>query len=157
MPVLALAGLSALLMLAGPVAARDLKGKITIGQLYADAPVFKRNAEKFTPDPVAVKQIREIGRQLNIVMFVGTWCPDSVREVPKFLRLLEAANNPNISLDIYAVNTSMEDGAGIAKTYKIKAVPTMIFIRDGKELGRIIESPATTMENDFLKIVGQKE
>jgi hypothetical protein len=30
----------------------------------------------------------------------------------------------------------------------------MIFFRDGRELGRIIESPATTMENDFLKIIG---
>jgi maleate cis-trans isomerase len=33
----------------------------------------------------------------------------------------------------------------------------MIFFRDGRELGRIIESPATTMENDFLKIIGAEE
>jgi len=104
-----------------------------------------------------VKRIREIDGQLKIVMFLGTWCPDSKREAPKLLKLLEAANNPNISLDLYAVNTSMEDGAGLVKTYGIRAVPTMIFFRDGRELGRIIESPATTMENDFLKIIGPEE
>ena len=155
--VVALVGLSVLFMVAEPVAAQDLKGKITTEQLYANAPVFRENAQKFTPDAVAVKRIREIDGQLKIVMFLGTWCPDSKREAPKLLKLLEAANNPNISLDLYAVTTSMEDGAGLVKTYGIRAVPTMIFFRGGRELGRIIESPATTMEKDFLKIIGPEE
>ncbi|MGD0231114.1 MAG: thioredoxin family protein [Syntrophorhabdales bacterium] len=155
--VVALVGLFVLFMLAGPAAARDLKGKITTEQLYAGAPVFKEKAQKFTPDAVAVKRIGEIGWKLKIVMFLGTWCRDSVREAPKLLKMLEVANNPNISLDLYAVNTSMEDGAGLAKTYEIRAVPTIIFFRDGRELGRIKESPATTMENDFLKIIGPEE
>jgi thiol-disulfide isomerase/thioredoxin len=157
MSVVALVGLSVLFMAVEPVVAQDLKGKITTEQLYAGAPVFRENAQKFTPDAVAVKRIREIGRQLKIVMFLGTWCSDSMREAPKLLKLLEAANNPNISLDLYAVNTSMEDGAGLAKAAGVRAVPTMIFSRDGRELGRIIESPATTMENDFLKIIGPEE
>jgi thiol-disulfide isomerase/thioredoxin len=157
LPVAALAGLSVLFMATEPTAAEDLKGKITIGQLYAGAPVFRENAQKFRPDAVAVKRIREIGRKLKIVMFLATWCRDSVRESPKLLKILEAANNPNISLDLYAVNTSMEDGAGLAKSHGIRAVPTMIFFRDGRELGRIIESPATTMENDFLTIIGPEE
>jgi thiol-disulfide isomerase/thioredoxin len=157
MSVVALVGLSVLFMAAEPVAAQDLKGKITTEQLYAGAPVFRENAQKFTTDTVAVKRIREIDWQLKIVMFLGTWCSDSMREAPKLLKLLEAANNPNISLDLYAVNTSVEDGAGLAKTHGVRAVPTMIFFRDGRELGRIIESPATTMENDFLKIIGAEE
>jgi thiol-disulfide isomerase/thioredoxin len=157
MSLVALGGLCALLMAAEPVAAQDLKGKITTEQLYAGAPVFRENAQVFTPDALAVKRIRQIGRQLKIVMFLGTWCSDSRREAPKLLKLLEAAHNPQISLDLYAVTASMEDGAGVAKTYEVRAVPTMIFLRDGRELGRIIESPATTMENDFLKIVGPEE
>ncbi len=157
MSVVALVGLSTLFIVEGPVAAQDLKGKITPERLYAGAPVFRENAEKFTADVVVVKRIREIDWQLKIVMFLGTWCPDSMREAPKLVKLLEAANNQNISLDIYAVNTSMEDGVGLAKTRGIRAVPTMIFFRDGRELGRIIESPATTMENDFLKIIGPEE
>ncbi len=152
--VAALVGLCVLSMAAEPAAALNLEGKITTEQLYAGAPVFRENAQKFTPDAAAVKRIREIGWQLKIVMFLGTWCPDSIREAPKLIKLLEEANNPNISLDLYAVNTSMEDGAGLAKTHGIRAVPTMIFFRAGGELGRIIESPATTMENDFLKIIG---
>ncbi len=157
MSAMALAGLSMLIMVAEPVAAQELKGKITKEQLYAGAPLFRKNAQKSTPDAVAVKRIGEIAWQLNIVMFLGTWCRDSIREAPKLLKLLEAANNPNISLDLYAVNTSMEDGAALAKRHGIRAVPTIIFFRDGRELGRIIESPATTMEKAFLKIVGPEE
>ena len=155
--VVALAGLSVVFTLAEPVAAQDLRGKITTEQLYAGAPVFRENARKSTPDAVAVKRIREIGWKLKIVVFLGTWCPDSTREMPKLLKMLEAANNPNISLDLYAVSTSMEDGAGLTKKHRVRAVPTIIFFRDGRELGRIIESPATTMENDFLKIIGPEE
>jgi thiol-disulfide isomerase/thioredoxin len=157
MSVVALVGLSIFFIVAEPGAAQSLKGKITTEQLYAGAPVFRENAQKFTPDAVAAKRIREIGWQLKIVVFLGTWCPDSMREVPKLLKLLEAANNPNISLHLYALDTFMEDGAGLAKVEGIRAVPTMIFFRDGRELGRIIESPATTMENDFLKIIGPQE
>ncbi|MGD0489665.1 MAG: hypothetical protein ABSB94_21095 [Syntrophorhabdales bacterium] len=90
MSVVALVGLSVLFMAAEPVAAQDLKGKITTEQLYAGAPVFRENAQKFTPDTVAVKRIREIDWQLKIVMFLGTWCSDSMREAPKLLKLLEA-------------------------------------------------------------------
>ena len=68
--VVALVGLSVLFMVAEPVAAQDLKGKITTEQLYANAPVFRENAQKFTPDAVAVKRIREIDGQLKIVMFL---------------------------------------------------------------------------------------
>ena len=39
------------------------------------------------------------------------------------------------------------------KELKIKRVPTFIFYKEGKEIGRIIESPNETLEKDFLKIV----
>jgi hypothetical protein len=36
---------------------------------------------------------------------------------------------------------------------KVERVPTFIFYRDGKEIGRIIENPKTSLIEDFLEIV----
>ena len=141
---------------AEPVRAEHLTGKISSEQLYSNAPVFKQNAEKFRPDPATTQKIAQIGWSLRIIMFMGTWCDDSKREAPKLLKMLEAANNPNIFLELYAVDTKLQDGEGLTKKYGVKAVPTIIFLDHGNELGRIIESPKTTLEKDFLDIVGVK-
>ena len=36
---------------------------------------------------------------------------------------------------------------------KIEYVPTIIFYKDGNELGRIVESPEDTLEKDMIKIL----
>jgi hypothetical protein len=39
------------------------------------------------------------------------------------------------------------------KDTKINKVPTMIIIKNGKEIGRIEEFPEDTWENDLIKIL----
>lgn len=57
---------------------------------------------------------------------------------------------------MYGVDLSKQEGGGLARQYDIQRVPTVIFLRGGKELGRIIEVPKDTMEADFLAITGAK-
>jgi hypothetical protein len=72
------------------------------------------------------------------------------------LKILDAAKNSKISLTMYGVDTKKDEGGGLAKRYRIERVPTIIFVKGGKELGRIVENPKETMEADFLAIVGAK-
>jgi len=92
-----------------------------------------------------------------VVLFLGTWCKDSISEAPKFLKTYDLAANPNFSLEIYAVNRKKKDGLGMAERFNLERVPTMIFLRDGKEMSRIVEYPKKSMEEDFLRIVELKE
>jgi len=40
---------------------------------------------------------------------------------------------------------------------KVERVPTFIFFRDGREIGRIVENPKTGMVEDFMEILfGEK-
>ena len=39
------------------------------------------------------------------------------------------------------------------KGWDIEFVPTIIFLRNGKELGRIVESPEQSLEKDMRKIL----
>jgi len=49
-----------------------------------------------------------------------------------------------------AVNSSKEAGLIDLVNYSIQKVPTFIIYRRGHEVGRIIETPFTTLENDLL-------
>lgn len=55
------------------------------------------------------------------------------------------------------IDESKLDSAGLAAKYKIEFVPTFIFFRDGKELGRIVEKPdKRNLEKHVLEIVGKE-
>ena len=133
-----------------------LQGTVTTGQLFADFPEFRANADTYQPNPQAVAAIRGIDRKIDVVLFLGTWCYDSIHNAPKLLRALELAANPNLSLEIIAVDHHKDDGAGVAKKFGLKRIPTVILLADGKELGRIIERPTVTMEDDFAAIVSRR-
>ena len=90
-------------------------------------------------------------------MFMGTWCGDSKRQVPKFYKILEASNFPMDQFTAVAVSREAdlykqspqheEEGLNIVR------VPTFIFLKNGKEVNRIIEKPIETLEKDIEKII----
>ena len=87
-----------------------LLGKMTPRELYEKYPVFAENAAGCKPGPRTLEKIRQLDGDMTVVMFLGTWCGDSVREVPRFLRLIECAGNPGISLVMYGVDKSSTTG-----------------------------------------------
>jgi rhodanese-related sulfurtransferase/thiol-disulfide isomerase/thioredoxin len=134
-----------------------LVGKITKEELYREFPVFKEKAEGYSPKTEIVEKIGKGSQKTSVVLFLGTWCKDSISEAPKFLKTYDLAANPNLSLEIYAVNRKKKDGLGMAERFKLERVPTVIFLRDGKEMSRIVEYPKESMEEDFLRIVELRE
>lgn len=90
----------------------------------------------------------------NIMMVLGTWCPDSHREVPRFFKILEEVNFPESKLKIIAVNRKYEAPGGEESPYNIRRVPTIIVEKYGKEIGRIVESSTSGyLERDLLEIL----
>jgi rhodanese-related sulfurtransferase/thiol-disulfide isomerase/thioredoxin len=134
-----------------------LVGKITEEDLYREFPVFKEKAEGYSPKTEIVEKIGKLNQETSVVLFLGTWCKDSISEAPKFLKTFDLAANPNLSLEIYAVNRKKKDDLGMAERFKLERVPTMIFLRDGKEMSRIVEYPKKSMEEDFLRILELRE
>ena len=94
-------------------------------------------------------------KSLNIKVFVGTWCSDSQRELPRFYKILESVKFPIESrLNIYGVNRQKKSFYGEEIGKDITHVPTIIVYKKGKEIGRIVESPVSGyLEEDFEKIV----
>ncbi len=132
---------------------RMLIGSISDGQLYRHFPEFKRNKDAYAPDMGVVEEIRAALNDESIVLFLGTWCADSLEVVPKFLRVMDELGDAAPSLTMYATDEAKVEPQPLPRTYGIEFVPTFIVFRDGKELGRIVEHPEASIETNLLAIV----
>lgn len=96
----------------------------------------------------------KIGGSLKIDVYLGTWCGDSKRNVPAFIKIIEAINNPGVEVNYYTVERKPnKETKYFVKDLKVERVPTFIFYREDKEIGRIIENPKNSLVEDFLEIV----
>ncbi len=101
-----------------------------------------------------VTRMKQIAEPVEVVCYLGTWCSDSRHGVPPFVRALNAANNPNIKLEIIAINRAKTDPESAVKN-DIQRVPTFILKQGGKEIARMIEFPMQdNFVQDFLMIMG---
>lgn len=119
---------------------------------------FKANYDSYQPAPEALETIKgNISEVDEIVIYMGTWCPDSKREVPKFFRILDLANYNLDKVKMVAVDRSKTAPDNSQEKYDIFRVPTFIFFKNGEEIGRFVENPRETLEKDVAKIVSGEE
>lgn len=136
-----------------------LLGKISRNELKTNSfnEWFVPNYDSYLINTKVVEIIKDTLKQYEIKAFLGTWCGDSKREIPRFYKILDAANFPETQLEVIAVDrttkTYKQSPSGEEKGLNIHRVPTFIFYKDGKEINRIVEFPKETIERDILNIV----
>ncbi len=113
---------------------------------------FQRGYDTTTVQAPIVGMLRAVDNGISTIVVLGTWCPDSRRNVPHFLKVADEAGMPPDSIKLYCVDRSKKSSDGLTDTYGIQRVPTFIFMKGGKEIGRIVESPELSIEQDMLKI-----
>lgn len=111
----------------------------------------------YKPVDSIVQQLKDLIGSVNCVIVLGTWCGDSKEQVPRFFRIIDQTGVSFNKLQIYCVDRQKEaPGMEIKTTYNIEKVPTFIFFRGDAEIGRIVETPKTTLEKDLLDILLKK-
>jgi thiol-disulfide isomerase/thioredoxin len=117
---------------------------------------FKDAYQKATIDSNFSGMIRGLCRGVDVIVFYGQWCGDSKRQVPRFMRVIEAAGWEQGRIRYYALDRSKKSDDGLTEKYSVELVPTFIFLRNNEELGRIVETPRTTLEGDMIQILVPK-
>ena len=130
-----------------------MTGRLTRAAIQALPGWGKPSATDFSPDPAALTVVRQNSTGVECLLFLGTWCPDSKREVPRFLEVMDQTGWPESGLTIYGLDRSKKDAEGLTEKWDVKYVPTFIFLKDGKELGRVIEKPQATLDGDVSRIL----
>ena len=118
---------------------------------------FQENYDGYDPDPKVLEKLEPLVKDCTIEVFMGTWCGDSQREIPRLYRILDGVGFEERSLKVCAMAPSSVDPRrcpdGRQQNRNIVRIPTIIVSREGEELGRIIEYPVKTLEEDLLAIV----
>jgi thiol-disulfide isomerase/thioredoxin len=143
-----------------PLKDRILYGVATQDSLLQDP--FKKwympNYTDYKPNAQTVAELKKQNmKEVSIKIFMGTWCGDSKREVPRFYKLIDTLgiNPKSIQLVTMGTGDSLnkkspteeEKGLGIFR------VPVFIIYKNGKEINRINEYPVLSLEKDMLSIV----
>lgn len=95
---------------------------------------------------------------VSVDIYIGTWCGDTKFLVPKFIKEWEAIGLDARDLNIIALHNKGENykqgpnDETIGKN--IHKVPTFIFKREDKELGRIVERTVFDLHTD-MKLIAE--
>lgn len=97
------------------------------------------NQNGYTPDQSIVRTLDSARGKISLIVFGGTWCDDTRFILPKFFKWQEAAGFPDNAVSFFAVDRDKKIPGNITTALNIVNVPTIIVMKDGKELGRVVE------------------
>lgn len=104
----------------------------------------------YTPDAHALQILRQQGDSLQFVIFMGTWCEDSKFVVPRLFFLFDAAGYSKDRLTLIACDRNKKTLGHLEDAFNVKNVPTVIVMKNGKEIARVVEYGSTGLVDKEL-------
>ena len=107
-----------------------------------------------TPDAEAALRLADPWPGVEIDIFLGTWCSDSKRELTRFWHALDLTGGESgFTVRYVAVDREKLQPETELAGQEVLFVPTFIVRRDGRELGRVVETAPSGIEVDLLAIM----
>ena len=100
---------------------------------------YPANQASYKADTSVINALANAKDKVQYVVFGGTWCEDTQFILPKFFKLQEQAGITENNISFYGVDRSKKTIGNITAAFKITNVPTIIVMKDGKEVGRVVE------------------
>jgi thiol-disulfide isomerase/thioredoxin len=118
-----------------------LKGFFTKQDLATDTAFawFAENQKGYTPQQKAIEAFRSNKDSINIIAFAGTWCSDTKTILPQFFALTDAAGFSQDRITILGVDRNKKTIQHLSEAFNITNVPTLVVMKNGKEIGRVVE------------------
>jgi thiol-disulfide isomerase/thioredoxin len=128
-------------------------GPVEFDALVADRIEYREGMKAYSPNKTAVDAIKANKKPVEIEAYFGTWCPHCKLYMPKFLRVIQDAANPNIKLKLVGVpkNFGAEEGPWQGKN--IQAIPAVMVSYQGKELTRLSAAEGVLPEEELASLL----
>ena len=118
------------------------------------APEWMAAEAESQPDPEACKALASVPPGAEVTIFLGTWCGDSRREVPRFWKALDlAGTDVPFAVHYIGVDRQKKEPSAPVTNNDVRYVPTFIVFREGREVGRIVEESPHGIEKDLLALL----
>jgi hypothetical protein len=140
-------------------AAEDvLVGTVTRAELEAHRPDWVAAQVEAQPDAEAAQALLAVEPGATVTVYLGTWCSDSKRELPRLWRGLDDAGvfdeaELPFELEYVALDRDKAEPGGRAEAAAIEYVPTFVVSRGGEEVGRMVEESVPGIEHDLLALL----
>lgn len=134
--------------------------EILIGQCDRNGlqhPVFKEFWDiyytAYEANTLILEKLMSYAGTYSVYIVLGSWCGDSQEQVPRFYKIADQIGLEDI--EVMAVNRkkSAPGFESIIDPLSIEKVPTFIILIGSVEVGRIIETPTVSLEEDLLRIL----
>ena len=116
---------------------------------------FKSQYETYSPKAKTIEKLKTKINNYDIKIVFATWCSDSKLQVPRFYKILDLTGFNKSQLETIGVDSNKNALVVNIASLNIELVPTFIIYKHGEEIGRIVENPAKSLENDLLMIIGK--
>jgi thiol-disulfide isomerase/thioredoxin len=121
------------------------------------APEWTQAEVDSRPDADAARGLAAVEPGAEVVVFLGTWCGDSRREVPRLWKAMDTGSGAvPFQVRYIAVDRAKKEPADLVKENGILYLPTLIVRRGGHEVGRIVETSPHGVEQDLLALLTGK-
>jgi thiol-disulfide isomerase/thioredoxin len=119
---------------------KTYKGIISRDVLMADTSfTWLNSAKNFVPEKSAVDALRKGKDSIQLLVFMGTWCEDSHDVIPRLYSMTDAAGFSQDRITLIGVDRKKTTLSHLTEAMNIINVPTIIVMKRGKEVGRIVE------------------
>jgi thiol-disulfide isomerase/thioredoxin len=132
-------------------------GVTTRQQIESAVPDWVQAEVEAQPDAETARSLASVAPGAEVTVFLGTWCGDSRREVPRLWKALaEAGSEVPFEVHYIGVDRAKKEPAGELAANDVRYLPTFIVRRDGRETGRIVETSPNGVERDLLDLLTGK-
>jgi len=110
----------------------------------------------YSPDTATLNAFERAKGKVQFVVFGGTWCEDTQFILPKFFKIQEKSGIPDDAVTFFGVNRNKKTLGNISEAFNVTLVPTIIVMKNGKEIGRVVEYGKTgKWDKELVDILNQ--
>jgi thiol-disulfide isomerase/thioredoxin len=124
---------------------------IIIDSLFKDTWTTEYN--NYQPDYETLDSLEGKLEDVTIKIVFRSTCSDSREQLPRLFKILNELNYDVNTITLIGVNKEKQSLYNETEGFEIELVPTIIFYKDGSEIGRIVETPVESLKKDLLKIL----
>lgn len=117
-------------------------------------PWYAKNLLNYKPQSEALTALRAAKDSVHVLVFAGTWCADTKFLLPKFFALTDSAGFDSSRIALIGVDREKKTVHGLSEAFALENVPTFIVLKNGVEIGRVVEYGKTgNWEKELGEIV----
>lgn len=129
-------------------------GSATPSEILEANPDWANALVEAEPDENASQRLAESWPGREVLVFFGSWCSDSRRELTRLWRAVEIAGGDfGVPIRYLGVDRSKTEPAEFVEGFDLLYVPTLIVLDGGVESGRIVESAPSGVEVDLVALL----